>query len=119
MRALAKFSALLGLVLLGTSSFGVTKAHAQGFSLGIATPGLAVGVGSGNYGYGGYYPPGYGVGYPGGYYGAYPYVAPPVIVPPPVIVRRPAYGGYGYGYGRGYGHGGYRPHHGGYPHHRR
>jgi hypothetical protein len=118
MRALLKFSGILGLVLMGTASLGGAKAQAQGFGLGIATPGLSIGVGSGYYGYG----PGYGVGYPGAYYGAYPYVAPPIVVPAPVIVQRPIYGG-GYGYRGyrpyhgGYGHGGYG--HGGYPHHRR
>ncbi len=88
---------------------GARPAQAQ-VSLGIATPGFALGVGP-------------GVGYVGGgYYPGYPVVAPaPVIVAPPVYAPRPFYGGYGYGYGYGprpypgYYHGGggyYGPHRG-------
>jgi len=90
------------LVVAGGFGFAARPAEAQ-VSVGIATPGFALGVGPGA---------GYAVG---GYFPGYPVVVPPpvyyprpVFVPPPVYAR-PYYGGY---YGRA-------PYYGpryGYPH---
>jgi hypothetical protein len=94
-------------------AWGSAPAQAQGFSFGLAVPGVSVGVNTGGPGY-----------YGGGYYGGYAAVVPaPVVVAPyaGVVVPRPVYGGVGYYgprpyYGPGY-HGGYYG--GGYRHHGR
>ena len=93
-------------VVVAASGFVAKPAQAQ-VSVGVATPGFALGIGP-------------GAGYVGGgYYPGYPVVVPPPIYAPrPVVVAppiygRPYYGGYGYGYGRPYGYGpryGYPPH---------
>jgi len=126
MRTIMKSAVLTAVVALGT--MGASKAQAQGFGLGIVTPGAAIGISSGYYGagyapmYGGGYGGGYGMpysqGYGGGYWPGYggvtPYaVAAPVVIQPRVIVQRPIYGGGYRGVGPGY-YGGFRPHHGGY-----
>ena len=86
-------------VAVAAVGLGSKPAEAQ-VSVGIATPGFALGVGPGaGFIGGGVYP-----GYPA--YGGVGVVAAPVIVPRPIygpgpIYGRPYYGGgYGYGYGR-------------------
>ncbi len=64
MRKLIKFSALLGLGVVVMASPWAPKAQAQGFGIGIVTPGAAIGIGSGYYG-GGYNALGFGGGIPG------------------------------------------------------
>ena len=91
------FLRTIAFVAVAAVGFVAKPAEAQ-VSVGIATPGFALGVG-----------PGAGfVGVGGGFYPGYPaVVAPPIIAPRPVVVAppiyaRPYYGGYGYGYGRPY-----------------
>lgn len=87
------FLRTMAVVAVAAVGFSSKPAQAQ-VSVGIATPGFALGVGpgAGFVGVGGVYP-----GYPvvaGGFYPG------PVVVPRPVY-GRPFYGpGYGYGYGR-------------------
>lgn len=86
MKTILRTTAFLALAL----AFLAPKSAQAQVSVGISTPGFALGVG-----------PGYGfVG--GGYYPGYPIVAP-IYAPRPVVVAPPIYGGY-YGgvYGRGY-----------------
>jgi hypothetical protein len=94
MKTILRMLTFAGVAAIG---FGAKPAEAQ-VSVGVATPGFALGIG-----------PGAGfVG--GGFYPGYPVVAGPVIVPRPVVVAppiygRPVYGGY-------YGRGGYGPRYG-------
>jgi hypothetical protein len=80
----------VAIVAVAAVGFSAKPAQAQ-VSLGIATPGFALGVGpgAGFVGVGGVYP-----GYPA-------VVAPPIYGPrfiaPPPIYGRPYYGGYAYG----------------------
>jgi hypothetical protein len=94
MKTILKASAILAVMV----AFLAPKTAQAQVSVGIATPGFALGVG-----------PGYGYGYAGG--GYYPgYVAAPIYAPRPIVVAPPIYGrpiyggGYygrpGYGYGR-------------------
>ncbi len=102
MKTFLRTVAILAVAAVG---FSAKPAQAQ-VSVGIATPGFALGVGpgAGFVGVGGVYPgypvyPGVGVGVVGGgFYGPRPFIPGP-------IYGRPVYGpGYGYGYGRpGYG----------------
>ena len=89
----------VAMLAVATVGLATRPAEAQ-VSVGIATPGFAMGVGpgAGFVGVGGVYP---------GYYPpvvAAPIYAPRPIYAPPIYARPyPAYGyGYGYGYGRPY-----------------
>jgi hypothetical protein len=88
MKSNGKSLVLAGILAVGCLGLGSTPARAQGFSFGLSTPGLSVGVGQGPYGYSG----GVFAGYPavvGGPVVAGPVVAAPVV---PYVVRRPFYG---------------------------
>ena len=81
--------------VLTVAAFGFASKPAEAqVSVGIATPGFALGVGP-------------GAGYvAGGYLPGYPVVAAPIYAPrpifvPPPIYGRPYYGGYYGGYARG------------------
>jgi len=117
MKTNGKSLALAGGLAVMALAWGATPARAQGFSFGLAVPGVSVGVNTGGLGY-------YGGGYyGGGYYGGYPAVVPGPVVAPyaGVVVQRPVYGGGFYGprpyYGPGYYGGGYYG--GGYRHYGR
>jgi hypothetical protein len=86
MKTIFRTMSLLTVVVLGLSA---KPAQAQ-VSVGIATPGFALGVGP-------------GAGFvAGGVYPGYPVVAAPVVVPRPVFVPAPVYGRPFYGgYARG------------------
>ena len=103
MKTILRALTFLGVVGVTGLGFGAKPAQAQ-VSVGIATPGFALGVGP-------------GAGFvAGGVYPGYPVVAPVVVAPRPVFVPRPYYG-YGYGprpYPGGF-HGGYYGPHRGYP----
>ncbi len=101
------FVGVFGVAGLG---FGARPAQAQ-VSVGIATPGFALGVGPGA----GYYG--------GGFYPGYPVVAPaPIVVAPRPVFVPPPYYGYGYGprpYPVPYRGGYYGPYRGGHGPYRR
>jgi hypothetical protein len=87
---------LRSMAFLAVMAFLLAAKPAQAqVSVGIATPGFALGVG-----------PGAGfVGVGGGYYPGYPVVGAPIYGPRPVIVGPPIYGRPYYAggvYGRGY-----------------
>ena len=82
---------LRGLAIVAVAALGFSAKPAQAqVSVGIATPGFALGVG-----------PGAGFVGVGGVYPAFPVVAP-VFVPRPIVVPRPIYGRpvFGPGFGR-------------------
>jgi len=82
------------MTFLSVAVFGLAAKPAEAqVSVGVATPGFALGIGPGA---------GY-VGVGGGYLPGYPVVAPPVFAPRPVFVPPPIYGRpyYGGGYVRG------------------
>jgi hypothetical protein len=98
MRAIGRSMVLAGVIGMGVLVWGATPARAQAFGFSYSSPGFALGLGTGGYGY-----------YGGGVYPGYPAIVPgPVVVPPPVVVAPPVVVGrpgfvrgpyYGYPYG--------------------